>query len=196
MIDTYEKLIQGLLDKGFGTVDNWLSAESLIDLRKSLLKHYEKDNFHLAGIGNRDNLQTLEKVRNDHIYWLDFLLANEVELLFKQQIDDFVNYLNRTCFAGIHNYEFHYAVYDQGSFYKKHIDRFNNDDKRRFSMVFYLSDEWLEGDGGELLLYQNQEVYTIKPKPGTMVFFCSDIPHEVLPSFKRRLSLTGWMKSL
>lgn len=195
MLSTYEKLIQGLLDKGFESVDNWLTQEELVCLRKSLLVHYENDDFHNAGIGNRINLQTLEKIRNDHIYWVDFAKANECEQLFHSKISDFVDYLNRTCFTGIQSFEFQYAVYDEGSFYKKHVDRFVNDDKRQFSVVFYLSEDWVEGDGGELRLYLDQEEHEIQPIPGRMVFFQSDIPHEVLVSNRIRLSLTGWLKS-
>ena len=195
MLSTYEKLIQGLLDKGFESVDNWLTQEELVCLRKSLLVHYENDDFHTAGIGNKINLQTLEKIRNDHIYWVDFSKANECELLFHSKISNFVDYLNRTCFTGIQSFEFQYAVYDEGSFYKKHVDRFVNDDKRQFSIVFYLSEDWKEGDGGELRLYLDQEKHEIQPIPGRMVFFQSDIPHEVLVSNRMRLSLTGWLKS-
>ncbi len=195
MLSTYEKLIQGLLDKGFESVDSWLTNEELVCLRKSLLVHYENDDFHTAGIGNKVNLQTLEQVRNDHIYWVDFSKANAYEQLFHSKITDFIDYLNRTCFTGIQSFEFQYAVYDEGSFYKKHVDRFMNDDKRQFSVVFYLSEDWKEGDGGELRLYLDHQEHEIKPVPGRMVFFQSDIPHEVLVSKQMRLSLTGWLKT-
>ena len=196
MFETYETLIQGLLDKGFASVDHWLTSEELVGLRKSLRLHYDNDQFHLAGIGNKDQLQMIRKIRNDHIYWLDAAIANPSEKQFLQKINDFTEHLNRTCFAGIHSFEFQYAVYEEGSFYKKHIDRFQNDDKRQFSMVFYLSDAWTPGDGGELLLYANQSVFEIQPVPGRMVFFRSDLEHEVVTSFRQRLSLTGWLKSL
>ena len=196
MFETYETLIQGLLDKGFASVDHWLSAEELIGLRKSLRVHYDNDQFHLAGIGNKDQLQLIRKIRNDHIYWLDASIANPIEKQFLQKITDFTDYLNRTCFAGIRSFEFQYAVYEEGSFYKKHVDQFQNDDKRQFSMVFYLSDAWTPGDGGELLLYDKQEVTEIQPIPGRMVFFRSDLEHEVVTSYRQRLSLTGWLKSI
>ena len=196
MLDIYEKLIQGLLDKGFASVDNWLSSDELIGLRKSLLQHQKDNRFHSAGIGNKENLVTIKKIRNDAICWLDPSKANKFEQQFFKKIDDFTNYLNATCFAGIRSYEFQYAIYYKGSFYKKHVDVFKNDDKRQFSMVFYLTKEWKKGDGGELMLYVNDIEVEIQPIPGRMVFFKSDIPHEVLVSNFKRLSLTGWMKSL
>ena len=63
-------------------------------------------------------------------------------------------------------------------------------------MVFYLSEKWHEGDGGELLIYADELVTWVEPLPGRVVFFRSDIPHEVLPTRIPRLSLTGWMKSI
>lgn len=195
MFSTYEKLIEGLLDRGFGSVDHWLSSEELDGLRKSLLMHYNQENFHLAGVGNKEALQTEKKIRTDHIYWLDHSTTNPFEQQFLHKINDFVAYLNRTCFAGIASCELHYAVYQKGSYYKKHIDRFRNDDRRKFSIVFYLSENWSEGDGGELLLYTADTVTKIEPIPGRMVFFDSELPHEVLTSHILRLSLTGWMKT-
>ena len=184
------------MDKGFESVDNWLTPEELTCLRKTLLAHYENDRFHFAGIGNKENLQVVEKIRNDFIFWLDSSRANDCENQFLFKIGEFVQHLNRTCFAGIRSYEFQYAVYEAGSYYKKHIDQFKNDDRRQFSMVFYLSECWKEGDGGELLIYSGDAVTEVQPIPGRVVFFKSELPHEVLPTNIMRLSLTGWMKSI
>lgn len=196
MFNTYETLIQGLLDKGFESVDNWLTAEQLNGLRKSLLTRYQNDNFRVAGIGNKDNLQTAKRVRNDQIHWLETSKADDNEKTFLNQINHFVQYLNETCMAGLKSFEFHHAVYEQGSFYKKHVDQFVNDDSRQFSVVLYLTEAWSEGDGGELLLYTNNNtVNKVQPLPGRLVFFKSTIPHEVLTSNITRLSVTGWLKN-
>lgn len=184
------------MDKGFESVDNWLAPEQLACLRKSLLSNYESHRFHFAGIGNRENLQVVGRIRNDHIFWLDPSTASECERLFLEKIDQYVQYLNRSLYSGIRSHEFQYAVYEQGSFYKKHVDRFKNDDRRQFSMVFYLTECWKEGDGGELLIYADESITRIQPVPGRMVFFKSDIPHEVLPTNGIRLSLTGWLKTI
>lgn len=195
MLKTYEHLIQGLLEKGFASVDNWLTSTELIDLRKSLLEHQSNHNFHQAGIGNKDHLHTLTAIRNDNIFWLDPSKANATEQQFFIKVNNFIDYLNQTCYAGIRSFEFQYAIYDKGSFYKKHVDRFRNDDKRQFSMVFYLTENWFENEGGELRIYTDDAIIDIQPTPGRMVFFRSDLPHEVLISHHQRLSLTGWMKS-
>ena len=188
-------MIQGLLDRGFGSVDNWLSDEELDCLRKSVLSRYQDGLFHQAGIGSAENFQKATTIRNDKVLWLERPDPGTCEQAFFQKMDTFVEYLNRTCFTGIKSYEFHYAVYEKGSFYKKHIDRFKNDLSRQFSFVTYLSESWEPGDGGELLLYTEKDVLTISPNPGKILFFRSDLPHEVLRTKKTRLSLTGWMKN-
>jgi SM-20-related protein len=195
VLQNFEKLIQGLLVKSCGSVDGWFSQDEQDCLRKSLLKHYQQDEFHLAGIGKHAYFQKEKEIRNDQVYWLSKAEANACELRFFQLVDEFVAYLNRTCFAGIRSYEFHYALYEQGSFYKKHVDQFMNDDRRQFSFVTYLTEFWEPGDGGELILYLKKERVTVQPIPGRALFFRSEIPHEVLPANKKRLSITGWLKS-
>ncbi len=195
MFNSYENLIQGLLEKGFGSVDRWFSAEELADLRKSLLQRYANDKFHNAGIGDQAHLQVLKAVRKDQIYWLDPSNANTIETLFFEKMEAFVQYLNRTCYAGIQEYEFHYAVYEKGAYYKKHVDQFKTDARRQFSFVCYLTECWEQGDGGELLLYLDKEIVKIEPLEGRTIFFSSELPHEVLLSHQQRLSLTGWLKS-
>jgi SM-20-related protein len=192
---TFETLIQGLLEKGYGSVDNWYSQEELACLRKSLLGHYEKSDFQRAGIGKNENFRKMEQIRSDVVYWLDINEASDCERVFFRHMEDLINYMNRTCFAGIREYEFHYALYETGSFYRKHVDRFRNDDRRKYSLVSYLTENWQPGDGGELLMYTDGEVHSIEPMPGRLVLFSSDLPHEVLPTRIRRLSLTGWMKT-
>lgn len=194
MEEIYEKLIQELLNKGFGYVDNWFSTIEIKGLRDELLHRFENNAFKPAAIGNKFNELKEKTIRNDKIYWLDKEQVNPVEKRFFFLIDEFTAYLNRTCFAGVSNYEFHYAVYESGSFYKRHCDQFNNDDSRRFSFVLYLNEERKPEDGGELVIYGN-ETTTIIPQFGRVVFFSSELEHEVKMNYKERLSLTGWLKT-
>ena len=75
------------------------------------------------------------------------------------KISDFIEYLNKTCFAGIVAKEFHYAVYPKRSFYKKHLDTFQNDDKRTISIAFYLNESWDISYGGELKIYLKNQIF-------------------------------------
>jgi SM-20-related protein len=110
-------------------------------------------------------------------------------------MDKFVRYLNRTCYTGITGYEFHYALYEQGSFYKRHLDQFKNNTSRAYSIIMYLNADWQEKDGGELVLYHLDHIQTIAPMNGKCVFFkSSELEHEVLITHQPRMSITGWLK--
>ena len=121
--------------------------------------------------------------------------------MFFSKINNLVGYLNKTCFLGILHKEFHYALYPIGTFYKRHIDTFQNDDRRKLSFVCYLNEDgWLPENGGELVLYLNENgnetEKVIYPFPGRVVIFESQIiEHEVKPVNTERLSITGWLKT-
>ena len=151
--------------------------------------------FKRANIGNKVNVVEALKIRSDKILWIDNPSENKFEHAFNLLIEHFFTYLNHTCYTGIRGSEFHYAFFEKGAFYKRHLDRFSNDQNRKFSMVTYLNQDRKADDGGALLLYTDHGVITILPEWGRMVIFKSDVlEHEVLVSKKDRLSLTGWLK--
>lgn len=197
----YEKIISDLLEQQFSVVENFFSLAEVEELRNSLLSKYEEDNFKKAAIGNRTNEIIAKSIRGDFILWLNEAEAAEAEKAFFQKINDFVQYLNRTCFMGILHKEFHYALYPEGTFYKRHLDTFQNDDRRKLSMVCYLNEQdWQPEYGGELVIYTNENGVevprTFFPFPGRMIIFESQIlEHEVRPVKTERLSITGWLKT-
>ncbi|MEX0997108.1 MAG: 2OG-Fe(II) oxygenase [Flavobacteriaceae bacterium] len=197
----YESIISDLMEQQYSIVEGFFTAEEVVSLRASLLEKYEEDAFKKASIGNRVNELIEKSVRGDFILWLNEKEANSAEKLFFNRINDMVSYLNKTCFMGILFKEFHYALYPKGTFYKRHLDTFQNDDRRKLSMVCYLNEEnWQPEYGGELVLYLNEngkEVSkTIYPFPGRMVIFESQIlEHEVKPVEQKRMSITGWLKT-
>lgn len=197
----YEKIISDILENGYSIVDDLLSPVSVSALRTDLLEKYEDDLFKKAAIGNRLNEVVQTGIRGDFILWMDENVINTSHKFFFDRINDLASYLNRTCFLGIMRKEFHYAVYPEGKFYARHLDTFQNDDRRKLSIVCYLNeDDWQPEHGGELVLYlkgENGEVpKTIYPLPGRAVIFESrDIEHEVKPAKRERLSITGWLKT-
>jgi SM-20-related protein len=198
----YEQIITDILELGYSIADGFFSEDEVEKLRISLLNKYEEDNFKKAAIGNRTNENIVKSIRGDFILWMDEAKANEAELIFFNKVNNLINYLNKTCFLGILQKEFHYALYPQGTFYKRHLDTFQNDDRRKLSFVFYLNDNtWNPENGGELMLYlkeNNQEVSkVVYPLPGRVVIFESqELEHEVKPVLQsQRLSITGWLKT-
>lgn len=198
----YEEIINGIQEKHYAIVDDFLTSDLVASLREILQQKHEEDELKKSAVGNRTNEIIVEAIRGDFIQWMDEAKASDVESQFFQCIQDLVNYLNRTCFMGILHKEFHYAVYPKGTFYKRHLDTFQNDDRRVLSVVFYLNDEnWETSNGGELAIYEpteyGEKTKLIFPLPGRLVIFESQIlEHEVLPvKASQRLSITGWLKT-
>ncbi len=176
-------------------VDNFLSASLSAHLKNNLTSLYQQKQLQHAGTGNDLVVEHNKLFRSDVIYWLDRKHNNVYENDFFDLMDHFVRYLNRTCYTGITGYEFHYTLYEKGSFYKKHLDQFRNNESRQYSMIMYLNPDWEKKDGGELCIHQGGEVQNISPVNGKGVFFKSnELEHEVLMTNKPRMSITGWLK--
>ncbi|MEO5789434.1 MAG: 2OG-Fe(II) oxygenase [Gelidibacter sp.] len=197
----YERIINDIVTQKYAVVEDFFTAEEISVLRQSLIAKHEEDVFKKAAIGNRVNEIIVKSIRGDVILWIDEAHTNAAESLFFNKINHLITYLNKTCFLGILRKEFHYALYPTGTFYKRHIDTFQNDDRRKLSFVCYLNEAgWLPENGGELVLYlddQGMEVEKIiYPFPGRVVIFESQIiEHEVRPVKTERLSITGWLKT-
>lgn len=104
--------------------------------------------------------------------------------------------INQGLFLGLEDFECHFALYPPGAFYKRHLDRFRDDDRRMVSAVLYLNEGWQPEDGGQLRMFlDGDREHDVQPRAGTLVVFLSgDVPHEVLPAGRERLSLTGWFR--
>ncbi|MEA1787261.1 2OG-Fe(II) oxygenase [Arenibacter sp. GZD96] len=197
----YERVISDLLAQQYSIVDDFFSSAIVEKLRLALLENYDKDQFKKAAIGNASNAIVAKAIRGDFILWMDECQTEPAEKLFFNRINDLARYLNKTCFLGIMHTEFHYALYPKGTFYKRHLDTFQNDDRRKLSMVCYLNlANWQPEDEGELVLYVNENGIElskkIHPLSGRMVIFESQVlEHEVKPAKRDRLSITGWLKT-
>ncbi len=195
MENNFESLINGFIENKIGISEDFLSNELSGHLKENLLSLNHQNLLLAAGTGNESKLSHDTKVRSDSIYWLDRKHEDQYENEFFDQMDDFVEYLNRTCYSGITGYEFHYSLYEIGSFYKKHIDQFQNNSGRQYSMISYLNADWKEDDGGQLMIHQKDNDQKISPTQGKTVFFKSnELEHEVLITTQRRMSVTGWLK--
>lgn len=195
--DRFETLITGLLEHQFGRCPNFLDEDLTAGLRRRLLDHHAAGEMHQAGVGRKFDFQQNAAVRGDVIRWIDEASTDAFEAAFNTQIGEFIAYLNQTCYTGINAWEFHYAYYAPGSFYKRHLDQFQSDRGRKFSLVIYLNEDWLDTDGGQLALYLPDGEQTITPKGGQAVLFRSEeLEHEVKVAEGRpRLSIAGWLKT-
>lgn len=178
-----------------GICDGFIDDSFARAIRSQIEERIHNDEMRRARIGNQSDETVDTSIRKDKIYWLDRINNDPIENRFLDHVEEYIQYLNRTCFAGITGYEFHYALYEKGSFYKRHIDQFHNDTSRQFSLITYLNDNWQEGDGGELKIYLDGDSSLIPPLQGRAVFFKSgELEHEVLVAHQPRMSVTGWLK--
>ena len=196
MKNSFEDLIATYIENKVGISEDFLSDELANNLKQNLLTLNKKSLLMAAGIGNSEKLSYGGAIRSDSIYWLDKKNNNSFENEFFTQMESFILYLNKSCYAGITGYEFHYSLYEKGDFYLKHLDQFKNNPSRKYSIISYLNSDWQESDGGELLIHQLDNNLKISPTQGKTVFFKSDeLVHEVLVTQSTRMSITGWLKS-
>lgn len=196
MENSFEALIATYIENKVGISEHFLSTNLANNLKQNLITLNQKSLLKEAGIGNSEKVSYDGAIRSDSIYWLDKKHNNAFENEFFAQIEEFILYLNQSCYAGVTGYEFHYSLYESGDFYLKHLDQFKNNPSRKYSMISYLNSDWQESDGGELLIHQLDNNQKISPTQGKTVFFKSDeLVHEVLVTQNTRMSITGWLKS-
>lgn len=199
-IPDFEPLVQGVLDKGYSIFDHFLDAGEVDLMRREALQIMDSSGFRPAGIGQGSDYQQNRQIRSDYIHWIEQETLSAASQFYPTRIEQLIVYLNRTCFLGIRDYEMHFAWYDTGRFYQRHLDVFRDDSARKLSIICYLNSGWQPGDGGELLIYLpredgTEETITVEPLAGRLVCFESTrLEHEVLPAHKPRLSVTGWLK--
>jgi len=196
LVEIFNTLIDSFIKDKVGITNNFLNVSLAAHLKENLTQLYQDNLMRAAGTGNRVITNHDKLVRSDMIYWLDRSHNNLHENAFFDLMDSFVLYLNNTCYTGITGYEFHYTLYESGSFYTTHIDQFQQNGSRAFSMIMYLNADWKMGNGGELQIHHADHLQNISPTNGKSVFFkSSELAHEVLLTHVPRMSITGWLKT-
>ena len=193
----FEGLIQGLIDNEYGFCDDFVTPSTVLGLLENMQSLSDSGLMKESGIGNKVDFRQDKTVRGDKINWIDSASTNLFELVYLKKIEKFIEHLNNTCYTSIKSFESHYAVYEKNEFYRRHLDQFQNEKGRKYSVVLYLNQEWKEEDGGTLSLYPvGKDPINIAPVGGKMVFFRSDkMEHEVHASTTRnRRSIAGWLK--
>ena len=168
-------------------------------LTRGLWQHQQTMNdalYSTAGVGRGEAYLQNRFVRTNKICWITGeTQAGEQWLDWAARLQVF---LNRNCFLGLFSFESHFAHYRPGDYYKRHYDAFRGEANRVLSIVVYLNSGWLASQGGELVLYKNdddRDGTRVTPLLGTVVtFFSEAFPHEVLPATRDRYSIAGWFR--
>lgn len=191
----HDLIADAITQDGYIILPHYLPDE----LTEQLYQHVSnlpEEQFKIAGIGRDQTFQVNDKVRNDRTRWLSCF--DPVEQAYLSIMDDCRQQLNQRLFLGLRDYEAHFAHYQSGSYYHRHVDAFHGKSNRLVTTVFYLNPDWAKHDGGELIIYQpdsTEIINRVLPEAGTMVIFLSEqFPHEVLTSKRDRYSIAGWFR--
>jgi SM-20-related protein len=192
----YDRIISDLLAKGWSVTPDFVQTDILACLRQAASRYWNDQHFHRAGIGKGNNHAVYNDVRTDYVMWIDPVDAATAIKQYLGVIDALRCELNRKLLLGLVEFEGHIAFYPRGTYYRKHLDQFRNDDMRIITSILYLNENWHEEDGGQLRIYTGENSYQdILPQAGQLVsFLSSEFFHEVLPTNRERLSITGWYK--
>lgn len=192
----FDEIAEKLIERGWHVVENYFD-NTLVNLLANDLKTYDNEGkLTPAGIGRGNSLQLNENIRGDTTRWLTRTSAAQNRYLDEMEILRLA--MNRSLFMGLFDYESHFSNYAPGTFYSKHKDSFRGAKGRILTTVTYLNETWKNEDGGSLILYNRageSEEARILPSAGTLALFLSEeIPHEVQPTKRRRLSIAGWFR--
>jgi SM-20-related protein len=189
------QIVDDLATRGWSRQDFFLPASLTLELATECRKRSAEGELAPAAVGRGLLQEVREGIRGDHIQWLEPGQAEPCDR-YLELMDSLREALNRGLFLGLEDFESHFALYPPGAFYLKHVDRFRDDDRRMVSAVLYLNDDWQPEHGGQLRMFlADGSEYDVQPVGGSLVVFMSgDIPHEVMPTTRDRLSLTGWFR--
>lgn len=181
--------------RGWAVGADFMPDQAVAALRAEARRRDAEGQFHAAGIGRGPSRVERSDVRGDRTLWLDERVHCAAESPLWSALASLRAALNETFFLGLDSFEGHYALYPPGAFYRRHRDRFRDDDARVISCVLYLNEDWSIGDGGALRIHLSEGAQDILPTGGTLVCFVSEqFEHEVLPSTRERLAVAGWFR--
>ena len=149
----FENIVDDLVTKGFSIQEHGLPdfiTQALLACQRSI----SEAEYQAAGIGRAESYQKAEKVRGDEICWITG--SSSEGALWLSWCEALQQYVNRSLFMGLFSFESHFACYEPGKFYKRHVDAFKGQGNRVLSLVAYLNDDWTSEDGGELVLYADE----------------------------------------
>jgi SM-20-related protein len=184
----YPGICAAIDERGWAVEAAFLPEQAIAALRAEARRRDAAGEFHAAGVGRSD-------IRGDRILWLDEHARCAAEAPLWQALAALQGTLNRALFLGLDSFEGHYALYSSGAFYRRHRDRFRDDDARVISCALYLNERWSANDGGALRMHLPEGPHDIVPEGGVFVCFLAErFEHEVLPSARERLAVSGWFR--
>jgi len=190
-------IMNDLAHNGWSAATNFLPRETAAQLAGETLRLRQGSSLRPAGTGKGQKRTVNAGIRGDFLLWLEQPVLTGAQRDYLAQLEELRLAANASLQLGLFKFEGHLAVYPPGAFYRKHIDRFQNDSQRVLSCILYLNADWNEANGGQLRLYLDDDSHIdVLPQAGTLVTFLSErFWHEVMPATRERMSITGWFTS-
>ncbi len=160
-------LIEDLAARGWAHAPGALEPDLARALRAEALAMAADGALAEARIGRGEAERRDRAVRRTAIAWMDG--RSPAQRAFLDGCEAMRTAINRALFAGLFEFEAHYAVYPPGGFYARHLDAFAPPPvaagpnavmgrtaarSRVVSMVVYLNEGWTPDDGGELAVWE------------------------------------------
>jgi SM-20-related protein len=188
------RICDAIVDDDVVVVPDFVPASVIEGLAMEARRRDAAGEFRQARVGRGERRVERSDVRGDRTLWLDEWAPAPAEVALWAAFARLRVALNRATLLGLFGFEGHYALYPPGAFYRRHRDRFRDDDLRVLSCVLYLNHHWSPEDGGALRIFlDGGESRDVLPTAGTLVCFRSErYEHEVLPAQRVRLAVTGW----
>lgn len=193
-------LAEAIAAEGWAVVPGFIESELISELRAECRRFAAEGALRAAAVGSGAGRRTRSDIRTDEIRWLEEADVTTAQRRCLARFEALRLELNRELQLGLFEFECHFSRYAPGAFYRKHLDQFRGDGRRRLSCALYLNENWVREDGGELRLHldagETGKFEDVLPAGGTLVLFLSErFAHEVLPAKRERLSLAGWFRT-
>ncbi len=186
-----EQILDQIAERGYAIVENAIDKECIDALLAQAQSEHSE--FVTAKIGRQSQLTEATSIRSDKTKWLNG--SSLAEQTYLDKMEQLRCLINRHFYLGLFDYECHFARYNKGDFYKKHLDAFKGRSNRVFTTVLYLN---TPETGGELGIYcddKDELIEKIPPRAGTLVCFESErFPHQVFTASDVRYSIAGWFR--
>ncbi len=199
------RICEAIHDSGMAVETSFIANLEVAALAEEARRRDAGGEFHDARVGRAASRTLAGDIRGDRILWLDEGSPAPVEMPLWSALTGLRDALNRALFLGLFSIEAHYSIYPAGTRYRRHRDRFRDDDRRILSCVIYLNEAWQSSDGGELRVYcddcgndggddgGDDGARDIVPAGGTLACFLSErFEHEVLPATRDRIAVAAW----
>ena len=202
--------VESLMERNFFVMDDFISPQEVLALRKEVAKYHENGKMEEGQIGtgvSGSNGELRKDMRDDLIAWLEgseswvgpamkkHILRMDI---FTQKIAILFDSIKpELSWKGSSRSKIMASLYrgrEVGARYVPHYDN-PNKNGRKLTTILYLNPDWRPKDGGLLRLKTTSEICDISPLGGRLVCFWSDrrVPHEVMPAKDSdRYAITIW----